>query len=253
MPKIKDITGQRFGRLVAIKFLHRDSVKCRIYWLFKCNCGNEKVLDQDSAISGNTRSCGCLAKKLRRTHGMTKTKLYSIWHGMKRRCDPKGKDHEVYRKKKIRVCRQWEDSFEKFRDWALANGYEDGLTIDRMDSSKKYAPFNCRWITAEENSRRHSNAHFYLVNGKSLTIPQISKKYNITERILYSRLHQGMSINEAIETPLTQVARITYNGKTKTIREWSEELEIPCTALYGRINKLGWNIDKAFTTEYIRR
>lgn len=90
-----------------------------------------------------------------KTHGQTKTRLYRIWSGMKGRCNnKKNPAYRYYGAKGIKVCDEWQNDFLAFKEWADLNGYNDKLTIDRIDSDGDYCPSNCRWLTAQENSAR---------------------------------------------------------------------------------------------------
>lgn len=114
-----DLTGQRFGMLVAIERVEGGSSK----WLCHCDCGNEKVVYATNLKNGQTKSCGC--SKVR--HGDAGSKLYHVHLNMGR--------HEM--------CAEWED-YKVFRDWAMANGYREGVKVCRIDSSKPFGPDNCR-------------------------------------------------------------------------------------------------------------
>lgn len=153
--KLKDISGKRYGRLVAIGRVRLNENHLSV-WLCKCDCGNYCEVPLSGLTGGKTRSCGCLHKETfnRNKHKESKTRLYRIWAAMRDRCNRPGSiNYKWYGGKGVKVCEEWSNDYESFRDWALANGYEDGLTIDRIDSEKDYCPSNCRWLTRSENAR----------------------------------------------------------------------------------------------------
>ena len=124
----------------------------------KCECGTICTILPSKLKNGYTKSCGCFRKNQlnRTTHGMSDTPIYKVWSGIKRRCDENITDKrtQVYRDKKIKVCKEWKDDFLCFYNWAIANGYKKGLHLDRIDTNDDYKPSNCQFINASENTAK---------------------------------------------------------------------------------------------------
>jgi hypothetical protein len=142
---IKDL-GMRFPTEIS-----KHKVR---YSLYKCHCSNEFIAQTFHIKNGNTKSCGCLRKELLTKHGMRNHKLYGVIYGMIKRCtNPNNKDFPLYGGRGIKVCEEWTNDRVSFFNWALANGYEAGLTIDRIDNNRGYEPSNCRWVTMKVQNR----------------------------------------------------------------------------------------------------
>lgn len=126
----------------------------------------------------------------------TEERLRCIWNGMRKRCNnPKCENYRLYGGKGIKVCPDW-DNFDNFYSWALSNGYDKDLSIDRIDSSKDYCPENCRWATRKQQSDNSSQVIYITYNGKTQPLSDWSRELGIKEGTLYWRYHQGWSVEE---------------------------------------------------------
>ena len=207
MGKKLDLRGQTFGKLTVLRENGRDKHN-KVLWLCRCECGNEVTVRGGHLRNENTTSCGCYRRErvveTSTTHGMCKTRIYSVWKSMLNRGGVhKGVDEEtkrLYQDRGITVCDEWL-VFENFRDWALSHGYSDDLEIDRRDNDKGYCPENCRWVTPKENINNRRNT-ICLEDGTPLAVfcskvgiqtRENGKKTNQYQRILnaYRRYHKA--------------------------------------------------------------
>ena len=159
--KASDLTGKRFGRLIVIERAENyisPQGQARKRWLCKCDCGNDVIVPASALINGESKSCGCLQKEIAKNtftqHGKWGSRLHRIWASMKTRCyNRKSRSYKWYGGRGITICDEWMNSFQAFYDWAMANGYRDDLSIDRIDVNGNYEPSNCRWITIIEQQK----------------------------------------------------------------------------------------------------
>ena len=157
MPLIIDLTNQKFGRLRVLRLSRQQHHRLKS-WVCRCDCGNRRIVRGDHLRDGTQVSCGCFRVENtgnhKRTHGLTDTRMYRCWSAMIRRCrNPNVLAFKNYGGRGIKICKAWQ-KFEPFRDWALANGYQDDLTIDRINNDGNYTPSNCQWITLSQNSAK---------------------------------------------------------------------------------------------------
>lgn len=209
MRSYEDLTGMTFGKLHV---LYREGKGQSAKWVCNCDCGNIAKVTTGNLKHGNVRSCGCLARELSSqratTHGDTHTRLYRIWGGMRRRCyEEQNKDYPRYGGRGISVCDEWAD-YQSFKDWSINNGYNDYLTIDRIDVNGPYCPDNCRWIdTKAQNNNRRSN-RMIDYNGESMTLSQWSERTGIPPKTLRYRLEAGWEIADALAIPVSHNNRL---------------------------------------------
>lgn len=198
MEKYKNLSGRRFGRLLVIERMQNNK-HGKSQWRCRCDCGNEVVVVAGNLLSGNTTSCGCyrselVAKKnkLSTIHGESNTRIYQIWVNMRRRCNnPKCDAYPLYGGRGITVCDTWSKDFVAFQDWALSHGYQEDLTIDRIDNNKGYSPENCRWATVKEQNNNRSSNVFCVIDGMRKTLSQWAEYIGLPKHEIYERWRRG--------------------------------------------------------------
>lgn len=213
MSKLNDLTGQRFGRLTVLARADdyvSSSGRHRVMWQCQCDCGKQIIAIGNNLTRGKTTSCGCyrrdVAIQSHLTHGESNTKLYGVWLAMRNRCNNPSVDaYPDYGGRGIKVCDEWNDNFQTFRDWAYASGYapdKDGhdCSIDRIDTNGDYEPSNCRWIggVAQANNRRSNRLYTY--SGVTHNIKEWADLYGLPYQRLHQRLKAGWSIEKALTT-----------------------------------------------------
>jgi hypothetical protein len=210
-----NLTGQRFNRLLVIEPTGKK-INGNYTWLCKCDCGETIEVAGSSLTTGATQSCGCLNWDNRNKHGMTNTSLYMVWDAFKRRCrDPNHAAYKNYGGRGIYVCDEWKEDFLVFYEWARANGYKEGLSIDRIDNNGPYSPENCRWATDKEQNRNSRNIKLYTYKGEDKCIAEWAEEYNMRPDTLHHRL-QKMSIEEALTKVLYKRKSFKRNKKEVT-------------------------------------
>ena len=147
-------------------------------------------------------SCGCLTKEARRarkTHGDSESRLYAIWSAMKSRCEnPHSKYYDRYGGRGIIVCKEWNQSYEAFKSWSLQNGYSEKLSIDRIDNDGNYDPTNCRWVTGVAQANNRSSNRTYTYNGETHNLTQWAKLLGINPKTVFTRIYSGWSFERAL-------------------------------------------------------
>lgn len=198
--------GQKFGRLTVEEVVRRPD-KTALFWKCRCDCGKETIVRPYKLIKGRTKSCGCYHRDYRIErnkvekvkHGGRKERLYGIWSGMKVRCTcPHNKDYPGWGGKGVSVCDEWTNDYAKFRDWALNNGYKEGLTIDRIDPSGNYCPENCRWITIEAQQRNRRNAITIDWDGEKMKLSDWCEKYGVKYITANKAYHNGWDLHRYV-------------------------------------------------------
>ena len=211
MSKEVDMTGKVFGRLKVIEKAGRKIYGGRDMpaWRCKCECGNEVFVCRQELR--DKKSCGCLKIDVLRErstkHGECigkQSRLYKVYQNMLRRCsDPNSTEYQNYGGRGISVCDEWANNPESFFEWSKSNGYNETLTLDRIDVDKNYSPNNCRFVTMKVQANNTTRNHRITYNGETLTMSEWADKTGIPYSTLRSRINcLGWDIEKALTHPV---------------------------------------------------
>lgn len=225
-----DISGQRFGNLVAIS-LGVNPQNGNTEWLCKCDCGKALYIALTNLRSGQ-KSCGCGRFNLgkystshMKKHGACSVspeypgdkRLYSVWRNMKQRCfNASCAEYDIYGGRGITICDEWKNSFEAFRDWAYSAGFDYNATskdcsIDRIDVNGNYEPSNCRWVSALVQSNNKTTNRYFTINGTTRSASEWSAIYGVPYSLVRGRISRGWDIIRALTEPVHEINRHKNN------------------------------------------
>lgn len=190
MKTLIDLTGKKFEKWTVIE--KGTFTNGKSYWLCQCECGTVKLVDGDTLRRGT--STGCLKCRTHFVkHGKSNEKIYWVWHGMIQRCEyPNSKFYKNYGGRGVKVCEEWHE-FKPFYDWAMANGYQQGVEIDRMNVDGNYEPSNCQWITHKAQQSNKTCNRIIEFNGILQTLQQWADSLGIKSNTLHGRInHHGI-------------------------------------------------------------
>lgn len=189
-PEPEDLSGRRFGRLLVLDYDHTDRNN-NTFWRCLCDCGNEHIAGRKGLMSGDTLSCGCYHREISTKHGMSSSPLYTVWASIKQRCNnPANQEYKNYGARGIFICDEW-DVFKNFKDWALNNGYAEGLSIDRIDNDDGYYPENCRWADNITQGNNRRTCHYVTYGGETRTISEWARLFGLAYKTLWYRVRNN--------------------------------------------------------------
>lgn len=276
----EDLTGKQFGKWIVLKqtddYIQPSNGKHHAMWLCKCSCKYGTITAVQGKHLKNGKSTKCVYcsreekimlleyknKQNKKNIIISeeelkikkqKKRLHSIWGNMKDRCFNKNSDRYYrYGGRGVSICDEWM-IFDNFYNWALNNGYQDNLTIDRVNNDGNYTPDNCRWADNITQANNKSNNNVLTYNGESHTLREWSRLIGIDSRTIFKRINRdGWTLEDALNKPIRKVkkgndALIEFNNKKHNLSNWSKLLNIPRETLKSRL-KRGWSVEDAFTT-----
>ena len=200
MERYENLTGKKFGKLTAIAYNGKRGRKS--YWVCQCECGGLKEVRADSLKAGKIQSCGCLKREQdkinldRATHAMSHKRLYEIWQGMKSRCyNPNDARYANYGGRGIMICQAWQNDFLAFYNWAIAHGYSDTLTIDRIDNDRGYSPENCRFASNKDQCRNRSTNINIRIGNATKTLTEWCEIFKLDYKTVHARFYRNNAIS----------------------------------------------------------
>ena len=205
-------------------------------------------IDKDASFSPDN----CFFSVKFQHHGMSQTRLYLEWKNMLLRCNtPSHKSYKDYGGRGISVCSQWHE-FPTFKDWALANGYNDDLFIDRIDVNGNYEPSNCRFVDMVTQCNNRRSSKFLTYQGKTLSHAQWARELGLSRSVIHQRAKRGLPVEEILRTEKHahrgenhHQKLITFNGVTMNQKQWAEKIGITPTSLMRRLRVM--SIEQALT------
>lgn len=253
--------GATFGRWTIVEYLGRNKNSKKLFQCI-CSCGTKRAVLLESLKRNKSTSCGCLrlerAADAKTKHNGRYTRLYNIWAKMKARCQNENdRNYKNYGARGITVCDEWNKSFDTFRTFALDNGYNDSLSIDRINVNGNYEPSNCRFVDMKTQQNNRSNNRLITLDNKAMTLSELCDIYKIDYEVARMRLNRGWTIERILNTPIGQSSQekllyATIGGVTRSVKEWAEIYGIKHKTIITRINR-GWSAEDAITKPVIPR
>lgn len=208
MGKLKDLTNKKFGLLTVIEMTDKRGHGGSVIWKCKCECGAFAYIE-GSRLKQH-KSCGCLCKarsddfgNRMSKHSESKSRLYRIWNNMKSRCyNNNDQRYYDYGGRGITVCDEWRNNYINFANWAKENGYNDKLSIDRINNNGNYEPQNCKWSTNQEQAINKRSNKLLTYQGRTMTMKEWAKELNMPYGCLQTRLLRGWGVERALTTPV---------------------------------------------------
>ena len=195
--------GAKYGKWTVLSPAGRNKYG-RPLFICRCDCGKEKEVEAYHLLVGKSKSCSSCSG--RKEHPFSYQRLYGIWHSMHERCERKNnRNYHNYGGRGIRVCDEW-SKFLPFEAWSKSHGYQQGLSIDRIDNDGDYCPENCRWVTQKVQANNSRNVHWITFNGETKTLSEWAASIGMTPHGLINRLNK-YPLDIALVVPVTKGGR----------------------------------------------
>ncbi len=262
--KPKNMIGMKCGHLTVLEEVKDKSEAPEnlrglgVLWRCECDCKDHNIVIVPGSRLRTQKNLSCGCQAINKVDGESGTKIYTVYKDMVQRCiNPNEPAYKDYGERGIMVCEEWMPKlvngrnigYFNFKDWALTHGYREGLSLDREDNSKGYSPDNCRFVTMKvQNNNRRSN-RLIEYKGETKTSTEWAEYFGINPVTFRDRLNKGMSVEEAINTPVLERKMITSSfGESHTESEWARISGVNRTTIHRRVYYSNMDVDKALLT-----
>lgn len=193
---LNSLIGKKFNMLTIIS--HKKKGKNNNnYFVCKCDCGKTTEIRASHILNDNQLSCGCI--RIKYEDSKIGTKLYDTWNRMMHRCyDVKNHKYPRYGARGIKICDEWKNNYDNFYKWSIENGFQLGLSIDRINNNGNYEPSNCRWATRKQQMNNTSRNSYLTFNNQTHTLAEWSDLLGIKYGTICSRIHRRKSVSEVL-------------------------------------------------------
>lgn len=245
--------GKTYNNWTVLEYSHKDSFN-HPYFKCICKCGKVQINDIYTMKYGRSKSCPSCAYH-KKTHGLSQKRIYSIFYGIKQRCyNPKSKAYKHYGGRGIKICSDWLNNFENFAKWSYENGYDDKLTIDRINYDESYCPENCRWVDMRTQANNRRNNHIITYKNKNYSVADFCRAFGLNEQTTRERINvYGITApEELLKKPHNLSSKskifISLAGKKQSLSEWCNQLGVSYGTIQNRIKKYRYTPEAALTT-----
>jgi hypothetical protein len=192
---LNSLIGKKFNMLTIVSYKKKGKYNCN-YFVCKCDCGNTTEIRANHLLHDNQFSCGCIRTKY--TNRTIGNAIYDTWNRMMHRCyDTKHHKYARYGARGIKLCDEWKNNYDTFYNWAINNGFQLGLSIDRINNDGNYEPSNCRWATRKQQMRNTSRTKYLTYKGETRSMAEWCEILNLNYDKVASRLHRGKTVDQA--------------------------------------------------------
>lgn len=219
MASSSNLVGQRFGRLVVASFAFSRNAT---FWNCLCDCGGSSVVRAALLRNGSTKSCGCGSKEQARINCQKywrrneripieiRRRLNDAYSNMVSRCsDPTNHRYANYGGRGITICQEWTgaEGRQRFYDWAMAQGYSAGLSLDRINVNGIYSPDNCRLVGSIAQANNTTRNHYITWQGQTLSVADWARRLGLTYSSMIHRVQRGWTMDRIASQPMRRSRR----------------------------------------------